>query len=129
MLLDLLQTENYIDLKNVHIIGHSLGAHVAGFAGKYLSGKIGRITALDPAGPMFEKSKEDDNCDHRLDKNDAKFVDVIHTCIELTGFHSPIGHVDVYPNGGVCGQPGCSWALKSKTILLFLKCQVYFSTN
>lgn len=32
-----------IDPSNVHIIGHSLGAHAAGYAGEYLE-NIGRIT-------------------------------------------------------------------------------------
>uniref|UniRef100_A0A8C9FUB2 Triacylglycerol lipase n=1 Tax=Pavo cristatus TaxID=9049 RepID=A0A8C9FUB2_PAVCR len=59
---------------NVHIIGHSLGAHVAGEAGKRRPG-IGRITGLDPAQPYFQ----DTPIEVRLDKSDAEFVDVIHT--------------------------------------------------
>lgn len=47
----------------------------------------------------------------RLDRNDAKFVDVVHTDIlPLTrfglGMKEPIGHVDFYPNGGHT-NPGC----------------------
>ncbi|CAF1141074.1 unnamed protein product [Rotaria sordida] len=57
-----------------HIVAHSLGAAVAGYAGHRISG-LGRITGLDPAGPFFE------NTDPivRLDSSDAKFVDIIHT--------------------------------------------------
>lgn len=63
-----------LPLRNVHIIGHSLGAHIGGFVGKDLAG-IGRITGLDPAGPSFDKM----NRFERLDKTDAKLVDIIHT--------------------------------------------------
>ncbi|WAR23864.1 LIPR1-like protein [Mya arenaria] len=62
------------DFGRVHIIGHSLGAHAAGYAGEYVEG-IGRITGLDPAGPAFV----DEDPEVRLDPMDALFVDAIHT--------------------------------------------------
>lgn len=88
-------------------MGHSLGAHIAGLAGYFLSGKIGRITGMDPARPGFEspilKNKKE-----RLDSSDANFVDVIHTCAGTTGFIKALGHADYYPNSGTFRQPGCS---------------------
>lgn len=64
------------NLKTIHIIGHSLGAHASGYAGeKFQTKKIGRITGLDPAGPDF---RDDDN-NVRLDSTDADYVDVVHT--------------------------------------------------
>lgn len=62
-----------------HIIGHSLGAHIAGYAGTSLNGQIGRITALDPAKPYFEAT----HSSVRLDRTDAKYVDVVHTDASL----------------------------------------------
>ncbi|KAJ7325233.1 hypothetical protein JRQ81_018253 [Phrynocephalus forsythii] len=92
---------------NVHIIGHSLGAHAGGEAGRRKQG-INRITGLDPAGPLFH----DTSAEVRLDPSDAKFVDVIHTNIGrllfefATGIIQPCGHFDFYPNGGKI-MPGC----------------------
>ena len=39
-----------LSLNNVHIVGFSLGAQVAGKAGAVLNGSLARITGLDPAG-------------------------------------------------------------------------------
>lgn len=100
-----------IPLSNIHFIGHSLGAQVAAYAGalvqKELYQKVGRITGLDPAAPLFEYPEP---CipDHRLDREDADFVDVIHTNGNHLGVIKPAGHVDFYPNGGEM-QPDCKF--------------------
>lgn len=100
-----------IPLKKFHILGHSLGAHVAGFAGKEvfrrLGKKIGRVTGLDAAGPLFEMPVPVDE-DTRLSKRDAEFVDCVHTDGGIFGMTKAIAHVDFYPNGGVPRQPGCT---------------------
>ncbi|KAK3594254.1 hypothetical protein CHS0354_020436 [Potamilus streckersoni] len=88
--------------RRMHLIGYSLGAHIAGYAGERIPG-TGRITGLDPAGPLFEGKDPL----VRLDSTDASFVDVIHTDGTGFGMKSSIGHVDFYPNGGI-NQPGCT---------------------
>lgn len=99
--------------KRAHIIGFSLGAHAAGYAGKWLKQdgyKIGRITGLDPGDlPYGLRVYENAPPLVRLDKGDADFVDVIHTDISGLGIDATIGHLDFYPNGGV-KQPGCDVA-------------------
>nr|CAH0111464.1 unnamed protein product [Daphnia galeata] len=101
-------------LNSFHLIGFSLGAHVAGGAGAAIvSGKLPRITGLDPAAPGFSVN----DTETRLDTTDADFVDIIHTNSGtlLQGGESmiePIGHADFYPNGGQ-RQPGCLFT-KSK---------------
>lgn len=89
-------------LSSIHMIGVSLGAHISGFVGANLNGSIGRITALDAAGPQFTGTPPED----RLDPTDARFVDVLHTDIDALGFREPLGHIDFYANGGT-DQPGC----------------------
>lgn len=93
---------------NIYIwgIGHSLGAHLMGKAGR--TSKISdqpifdRITGLDPAGVDFQT----ENHDKRLTKTDAKFVDVIHTdgkakkASLYCGTLIPLGTIDFYPNFG-----------------------------
>ena len=55
-------------------IGHGLGAHLLGKAGR-VSGMFDRISGLDPAGPSWEEF----NQEKRLQRTDANMVDVIHT--------------------------------------------------
>lgn len=58
---------------------------------------------LDPARPYFEGRA---GPEASLDKSDAEFVDVIHSCGGALGYEEPIGHVDFYPNSGKPHQPG-----------------------
>lgn len=118
---------NGMKLSDLVIVGHSLGAHIAGCTAKLLtSGKPAIIIGLDPAGvgfDFFETSK-------RLSYSDADYVQVIHTDADKFGFSDPIGHgmmglfavdsenceqirlingfisADFYPNRGQ-DQPGC----------------------
>ncbi|KAI4503412.1 hypothetical protein M0802_001634 [Mischocyttarus mexicanus] len=103
--IDFLVSETDLKAEDVHFLGHSLGAHVAGNAGSAItSGKLGRITGFDPALPGFQLLASDDT---RLDSTDAIFVDVIHSCGGILGHLQPLGNVDFYPNGGTAVQPGC----------------------
>ncbi|XP_076296109.1 pancreatic triacylglycerol lipase [Lasioglossum baleicum] len=103
--IDFLGAETGLKTENIHFLGHSLGAHVAGNTGSSLkSGHLGRITGLDPALPGFHLLTTDKT---RLDSTDASFVDVIHSCGGVLGYLQPLGSVDFYPNGGTAIQPGC----------------------
>lgn len=97
-------TQYGMKLSELQIVGHSLGAHIAGLAGKQLTvGKVAVIIGLDPAGPLFSVNK----VDKRLDRTDADYVQIIHTDGGHFSIKYPIGHADFYPNGGT-EQPGCS---------------------
>lgn len=62
-------------LDDLHLIGHSCGAHIAGFVGKDLAGRLGRISGLDPAGPRFDAFE----MGYQLHMKDAKLVDIYHS--------------------------------------------------
>eukprot|EP00095_Tigriopus_kingsejongensis_P006236 maker-scaffold301_size216225-snap-gene-1.24 protein:Tk06236 transcript:maker-scaffold301_size216225-snap-gene-1.24-mRNA-1 annotation:"lipase" len=98
-----LTEEFQVSWTNVHLVGFSLGAQVAGHAGYHLGGQLARITGLDPAGFMFHTVPPEEH----LSPDDAQFVDVIHAAGLWIGSDESLGDVDFYPNGGQGSQPGC----------------------
>ncbi|KAJ1523793.1 hypothetical protein ONE63_001624 [Megalurothrips usitatus] len=103
-LLDHMAEHQGLRAASTHIVGFSLGAHVAGHAGKKVrSGRLSRITGLDPARVLFEGLGPT----QRLDKADAAVVEVVHSSGGYLGFSESLGHRDFFPNGGEWPQPGC----------------------
>lgn len=103
--------EQGLNLETLHIIGFSLGAHVSSNAARRIQSQrnitIKRITALDPAGPMFSLIPDLFNLDVGLEPSDAVFVDALHTSLIL-GETKQIGTADFYANGLFLSlQPGC----------------------
>ena len=121
---------NRLDTKvKLHCVGHSLGAHICGFAGATLQtvshARLDRISGLDPAGPLFAVDVPypfnwlDIAATARLNRGDAQFVDVIHTdgrarfpwsVVPQYGTMTRLGHLDFFPGAGSYfgwDQPGC----------------------
>ncbi|KAJ8718521.1 hypothetical protein PYW08_002758 [Mythimna loreyi] len=88
----------------MHLVGFSLGAHLVGNAGRELGGRVARVTALDPAGPLWNYNSD------RVNPNDGNYVEAIHTDGGYTvgglGIGSDVANADFYVNGGI-SQPGC----------------------
>nr|XP_036674233.1 lipoprotein lipase isoform X2 [Drosophila suzukii] len=102
---DFLHQEAGLRFEDLQLVGFSMGAHVAGLAGKHLqTGRLRMIRALDPALPFFRYAKEEE----RLTAQDADYVEVLHTSVGSYGFDRPLGHADFYANWG-SQQPGCFW--------------------
>lgn len=125
--------ERNIDPNKTELIGHSLGAHVSGFAGakyKEITGnELNRITGLDPAEPLFETRGEISTeivpdlepgtvrtvvvaenkpvpPSDRLDPDDAKRVVVLHTS-KILGNDLSLGDFDIFVNpNNFLAQPG-----------------------
>ncbi len=99
-----------LNADKLHLIGHSLGAHVSGNAAamyEQLTGEaVAQITAMDPAGPLFEGRGIQGKTEwERLDINDATRVVAIHTSEEL-GFDDRLGDLDLYLNPARCASTG-----------------------
>ncbi|XP_055838370.1 phospholipase A1-like [Episyrphus balteatus] len=96
-----------VDYDDIYLIGHSLGAQIAGSAGKQIRpAQFNTIFALDPAGPAFRFK----GMDCRIDPTDAKYVESIQTSVNL-GQIQPMGHASFFPNKGIyqkCLGYGCS---------------------
>ncbi|KAJ8954287.1 hypothetical protein NQ318_005870 [Aromia moschata] len=91
-------------LNTVHIVGHGVGAHIAGYVGATYN-NIKKITGLDPNGPRFEGMPDI----VKLNPTCAKYVEVIHTDAfdsRSEGTKEAMGHSDFYINDANL-QPGC----------------------
>lgn len=90
---------------NVHLIGHSVGAHVAGAAARNFAQErniqLRRVTGLDPS-KIFTGEQ---HMESKLNRGVADFVDVIHTTSYGAGSDSN-GDVDFYPSGPGSIPPG-----------------------
>lgn len=103
-----------LSLSKLHIVGHSLGAQIAGIIGKRLQTisenalKLDHVTGLDPAGPLFYTLLGlVPLLVPGLDPSVATFVDVIHTDAGYLGVPDACGHTDFWPNAGTRFQPNC----------------------
>jgi len=119
-----LAKEGLLD-NNIHLVGHSLGAHLMGKAGRVFEGQTGlplmRITGLDPAGPRWVGTRPIDQLgNNTLGISSASFVDIIHsnghtrpqaaTIYPSLGAGIRLGHMDFFPDGGF-KQLGCGHSL------------------
>lgn len=118
-------------LPRIHLIGHSLGAQICGTAGRYLTRNtvgnltLPRISGLDPASPCFYDKEHYEEELITLSRNDADWVDLIHSNPGIFGRAAADGHVDFYANG-VHEQNGCgidficshnrAWAYYAETV-------------
>ncbi|XP_013139006.1 PREDICTED: lipase member H-like [Papilio polytes] len=102
--------------KNFHCIGHSLGAHILGYAGeRYFvetSENVWRITGLDPAGPCFANSPKEE----QLRSGNAVYVEVYHCNAGHLGTTNAIADADIFFNREGKIQPGCSKGLSDEDL-------------
>ena len=100
-----------LNIEKFHLVGHSLGAQLAGVVGRQVifrsfgKTRLPRISGLDPAHPPFFPPNPP--VFTPLNRFDARFVDIVHTDAGFYGFPKATGHVDFWPNGGTTLQPGC----------------------
>jgi pancreatic triacylglycerol lipase len=100
---DFLNLSGGMSFASVSIIGHSLGGHTAGIAGKRTSrGRVRSIIGMDAAGPLFHMNAPGE----RLHTTDGDYVEHIVTNGGTLGFMEPIAQANFYPAFGRV-QPGC----------------------
>ncbi|CAL8111564.1 unnamed protein product [Orchesella dallaii] len=119
----LLENKAISSISKVHIIGFSLGSHVAGNAGNFLKSQglpLGRISGLDPAGPLFYADIPHLN-GRQLTKGDAVAIDAYHTSWGSYGIAANVGNADFHPNPGINlflqTQPFCLNLIKTKSLV------------
>lgn len=98
-------TSRNINPRTTKIIGHSLGAHIAGITADVYEQRnrvaIDSVVGLDPAGPFIDRN----NLATRLDATDANRVVGIHTdagsgLLPGNGYYDRLGDTDFFVNGG-----------------------------
>ncbi|XP_023293419.2 lipase member I [Lucilia cuprina] len=127
--------ENGIDPKDITVAGHSVGANVAAlgistYSEEYFNNYkqisiIGQLIAIDPCSYICGSS------DLYVRRNISSRVVVIHGEGNVFGVRSPMGSIDIYPNGiGYYPkrrlQPGCNTSVCSHMypFLLFMEALV-----
>lgn len=131
-----LNNQTHLPYSNIHLIGHSFGAHIASAAANHVQQvakeKVYRVTGLD-VGILMELKTV------RFNEDAAEVVDAVHTGSPVASSVLPQAMVDFYVNGGTVIQPGCSW-LPNKLFkdfyefthfgeFLFLVCVCYRETR
>ncbi|XP_053618053.1 pancreatic lipase-related protein 2-like [Plodia interpunctella] len=84
--------------EDFHIVGFSLGSHLAGVTARNVDGGIGYVTILDPSGTSSDET--------RFRPDDGLYTEAIYTNAGIAGFFGNLASVNFYPNGGV-NMPGC----------------------
>lgn len=87
-----------INIKDVIVMGQSMGTYVASMIGKYLKGQLPVLYLFDPCRPFYNGFV--------ITSDDAQYVEVIHTSCYRVGIEEPIGDADFYVNNCKT-QKGC----------------------
>uniref|UniRef100_A0A182SP13 Lipase domain-containing protein n=1 Tax=Anopheles maculatus TaxID=74869 RepID=A0A182SP13_9DIPT len=114
--------------EQVTLVGEGVTAHLVGQTGQLLGGHLGSIIGLDPLGPFYTVGPAIQHTRYTLDPTDARFVQVWYSSIGQLGSPVPLGHQNIYVNGGLHPQPYCSCFTKvfGTTNLLTQLCSHYF---
>uniref|UniRef100_A0A182Q1T9 Lipase domain-containing protein n=1 Tax=Anopheles farauti TaxID=69004 RepID=A0A182Q1T9_9DIPT len=114
--------------EQVTLIGEGVTAHLVGHAGHILGGRLGSVIGLDPLGPFYTVGPNLRSTRFTLDPSDALFVQVWYSSIGQLGSPVPLGHQNIYVNGGLHPQPYCACFVKAfgTANLLTQLCSHYF---
>ncbi|XP_053668143.1 phospholipase A1 member A-like [Anopheles marshallii] len=114
--------------EQVTLVGEGVTAHLVAQAGHILAGHLGSIIGLDPLGPFYTVGPLLQRSRTTLDTSDARFVQVWYSSIGQLGSPIPLGHQNIYVNGGLHPQPPCACFTKvfGATNLLTQLCSHYF---
>uniref|UniRef100_A0A182M5E6 Lipase domain-containing protein n=1 Tax=Anopheles culicifacies TaxID=139723 RepID=A0A182M5E6_9DIPT len=114
--------------EQVTLVGEGVTAHLVGHSGYILAGHLGSIIGLDPLGPFYTVGPILQRPRFALDASDALFVQVWYSSIGQLGSPIPLGHQNIYVNGGLHPQPSCTYLTKvfGARNLLTQLCSHYF---